>query len=730
MRKLITLWCLFKVLNVNVHCIANLKHYETFSEIGIVTKVKRSYNDVPRYIKKLKFNIFNRDFHLHLISGTDILAKDFEAFVIHNDKETSFRIDQTSLFSGFVIGSPDVKVTANVDGDGWYIQIVDVMETYVIEPSQYLLTDRENPKNDSFIAYRASDITTGARCGNDVIGTDISWLGLGVKSMADHMEMFNTNYSRKHKRASDKNTCLLQVFADYNFFKKRCRKSLPSCSSVLISMVQKADKIFRDSVFIGHSSSTHKGYGLQIQSMAIYTSYSVPIGRFPDHFNQASDWTAITKLKKFAAYMGFRKKKYCLSTLLSGDLFPDRILGLAMSGTVCSPASLGRSQPNSNVVSAEDVTGLVPSLQMTLVLAHEIGHNFGSEHDPDTAECNPPENTGGNYLMWPIAVNGEERNNNKFSPCASKHIGQKLEEIGCLVDKSNYQEMCGNGKVEDNEECDNGDSNFDPGSCCNEVCKLRTGAICSDENTQCCLNCQVAPNGTRCFDGLSESCKQDSYCNGKNFTCSEAANLPDFTPCLQSGGCYQGECRGFCELKSIKTGLALEPCLCRELDENACKWCCYNNSDPNNPGPCMPHSNYSYDDGRKCFAGYCESGKCVMLRSSSIVRIFNFIRGVSLTRLAKFMKSNIVLAVIVTSLPFYFGFIMLSKQLDENAWKKSEMYDYKPTCTIKIAKHSFSTRAGAVGSEIPMDHSPDLDIPESGAQSPQEDIDLATSSFS
>lgn len=45
-------------------------------------------------------------------------------------------------------------------------------------------------------------------------------------------------------------------------------------------------------------------------------------------------------------------------------------------------------------------------------------------------------------------------------------------------DKSNYQEMCGNGKVEDNEECDNGDSNFDPGSCCNEVCKLRTGAIC------------------------------------------------------------------------------------------------------------------------------------------------------------------------------------------------------------------------------------------------------------
>lgn len=45
-----------------------------------------------------------RDFHLHLISGTDILAKDFEAFVIHNDKETSFRIDQTSLFSGFVIG--------------------------------------------------------------------------------------------------------------------------------------------------------------------------------------------------------------------------------------------------------------------------------------------------------------------------------------------------------------------------------------------------------------------------------------------------------------------------------------------------------------------------------------------------------------------------------------------------------------------------------------------------
>ena len=41
------------------------------------------------------------------------------------------------------------------------------------------------------------------------------------------------------------------------------------------------------------------------------------------------------------------------------------------------------------------------------------GHNFGSEHDPDTPECAPADNQedGGKYIMYPASVSGQLPNN-------------------------------------------------------------------------------------------------------------------------------------------------------------------------------------------------------------------------------------------------------------------------------------------------------------------------------
>jgi len=43
-----------------------------------------------------------------------------------------------------------------------------------------------------------------------------------------------------------------------------------------------------------------------------------------------------------------------------------------------------------------------------------VGHNWGSYHDIDTPECNPPfaENGGkGKYIMYPAVLIGTEPNN-------------------------------------------------------------------------------------------------------------------------------------------------------------------------------------------------------------------------------------------------------------------------------------------------------------------------------
>ena len=57
-----------------------------------------------------------------------------------------------------------------------------------------------------------------------------------------------------------------------------------------------------------------------------------------------------------------------------------------------------------------------------LVTAHEFGHNWGSEHDPDVPECSPSASHGGSYLMYTYSVSGYDVNNKKFSPCSLRFI--------------------------------------------------------------------------------------------------------------------------------------------------------------------------------------------------------------------------------------------------------------------------------------------------------------------
>jgi len=68
-----------------------------------------------------------------------------------------------------------------------------------------------------------------------------------------------------------------------------------------------------------------------------------------------------------------------------------------------------------------------------LVTAHEFGHNWGSEHDPDIPECSPSASQGGSFLMYTYSVSGYDVNNkvglnhlkntlNTMIPCAFPEI--------------------------------------------------------------------------------------------------------------------------------------------------------------------------------------------------------------------------------------------------------------------------------------------------------------------
>jgi disintegrin and metalloproteinase domain-containing protein 10 len=94
--------------------------------------------------------------------------------------------------------------------------------------------------------------------------------------------------------------------------------------------------------------------------------------------------------------------------------------------------------------------------------------------------------------------------------------------------------LCGNGIVEEGEECDCGYGTDCKESCCIDAsqdtnkCKLKPGKQCSPSQGPCCDNsCSFSSNKTVCMQ--SNECLNNVRCTGKNATCPRF-NLKYFKP--------------------------------------------------------------------------------------------------------------------------------------------------------------------------------------------------------
>lgn len=202
----------------------------------------------------------------------------------------------------------------------------------------------------------------------------------------------------------------------------------------------------------------------------------------------------------------------------------------------------------------------VPEAVSQITFAHEVGHNFGSEHDPDDSLCSPGPQKGGNYIMYRRATTGTDRNNRNFSECSRDQMGPILH---ALVASSKFcfkqynGSLCGNGIVEEGEECDCGYGTDCKETCCNDAsqeinkCKLKPGKQCSPSQGPCCdSQCNFAPASTVCMH--STECLENVMCSGRNATCPHNDPTyfkPDKTEC-NSGTqvCKAGVCAGsICE---------------------------------------------------------------------------------------------------------------------------------------------------------------------------------------
>lgn len=226
------------------------------------------------------------------------------------------------------------------------------------------------------------------------------------------------------------------------------------------------------------------------------------------------------------------KVRHDIGQLIVGqpNAYGGGVLGMAFVGTVCSVASAG----GINVFGHDNLNSA------STVVAHEMGHNLGMQHDEGRCSCS------GSCIMAPT-VSGSTT----FSKCSGddferlilrgdgvclKNMPSPFDVVGIAV--------CGNGLLEEEEQCDCGTPQECTNECCDAAtCRFTAGSACADGS--CCSNCQIKVAGTPCRSSINP-CDLPEYCTGQSAFCPEDFYIMDGRTCENNAAyCFEGRCQTY-----------------------------------------------------------------------------------------------------------------------------------------------------------------------------------------
>ncbi|KAI8497352.1 Disintegrin and metalloproteinase domain-containing protein 17 [Branchiostoma belcheri] len=536
-----------------------LHHYDTLKTSDLrhhfLSRHKRSAGEEPPpYPRQMEFSTLGQHFHLYLEPRTGLLSPKFKAYGVDSRGNVKYeQINKHSFYTGQVLGEPGSTVEAHLEDDGVLSARVTVGEDiYFIEPSWRHLPSGENV---TMISYRARDVKFNFTAAGDKPSP-----GVGFCAEFDddqlplpktHRRQSTNDRPRRQTggqppqfesptppppdmdcdvRGPAKNTCPMLLVADYRFFQEMGQRSLRQTINYLINLVEGVDRIFRCTQW----GKDMGGFGFEIQEIKVHEEPTPEGGE--EHYNMdmkgltGVDWQVRDLLANFSLH---DYSKFCLAHLFTYQDFDNGVLGLGWVGTdrkqgiggICT--EVYRKQEvtlylNTGLTSTLNWKRRILTREADLVTAHELGHNFGSEHDTDNLECSPnPEQggkyimyqvavsgeernnkhdtdnlecspnpeQGGKYIMYQVAVSGEERNNKLFSNCSKRAIYKVLSAKHSLCFVEPQKSLCGNYRVEEGEDCDAGhlgNKNTDP--CCTRECKFRGNAVCRGSGSEFLLH--------------------------------------------------------------------------------------------------------------------------------------------------------------------------------------------------------------------------------------------------
>jgi len=169
-------------------------------------------------------------------------------------------------------------------------------------------------------------------------------------------------------------------------------------------------------------------------------------------------------------------------------------------------------------------------------------------------------------------------------------------------------QMCGNGIVENGEDCDPGKGTNS--TCCDSsTCKFLGGAVCDPSSSPCCTaQCQFAPATQVCRAAKDPNCDTTEVCTGNSSACPADVFAPNGKSCGPNGlACAAGQCTSMTlQCQQLGASLGLKAA-CPGRNDVSCRVSC---QDPTTPNQCVQLDTLLIDGSPCGYGGSCSNGTC------------------------------------------------------------------------------------------------------------------------